>query len=296
MGGTYSGPNYSSGESGYYYEPANSKGAGARAMMNRDNDNNIHYSDSRYSSGDSGYYSEPATTRGAGARAMTGRDNNNYYYSDDTVSYETLRTPDSFADTTQGAGARALTGRPDTAQYAYAQPGVTVFRSTAVGGGEIAGGTTSASSSTLANDDANFLREAMQLGMAEVRMGELAQQKAQNSSLREFGQMIATDHQKSNDELRQLGQQKQFSFSATTAISSKDQAMIDKLSSAEGRDFDRMCERDLIDSHEKAIKLFKHEAEHGRDADLRAFAQKTLPGLEQHLQQAKDLKKEKSNT
>ena len=72
--------------------------------------------------------------------------------------------------------------------------------------------------------------------------------------------------------------------------------MIDKLSSADGRDFDRKFERDSVSAHEKAIRLFKREADHGRDADLRAFAQKTLPTLEQHLQQAKDLRKEKYNT
>src|ERR1044071_8099582 len=105
MGGTYSGPSYSSGESGYYYEPANSKGAGARALMNRDNDGDINYSQPHYYSSESTYYSEPATTRGAGAQALIGRDDGNYSYSEGAVSYETLRTPDSFADTTQGAGA-----------------------------------------------------------------------------------------------------------------------------------------------------------------------------------------------
>jgi putative membrane protein len=115
-----------------------------------------------------------------------------------------------------------------------------------------------------------------------------------NSSLRDFGQMLVTDHQKSNDELQQLAQQKQISIS--TALTSHDQAMLDKLSSAQGRDFDRMCERDLVSTHEKAVRAFKHEAEHGQDADLRAFAQKTLPTLEQHLQQAKEMRKEKFNT
>ena len=72
--------------------------------------------------------------------------------------------------------------------------------------------------------------------------------------------------------------------------------MMDKLASLQGRDFDRSCERDAVKAHEKAIKLFKHEAQRGQDPDLRAFAQKTLPTLEQHLQQAKDLRSNKSST
>jgi len=253
VGGTYSGPSYSSGDSGYYYEPATSRGAGARALMN-------HNEDMEYS---------------------------------DTVSYETLSAPDSFAATTQGAGARALTGRPDTTQYAEAGT-VTVYNPPAVGGGEVVGGTTTVSSGNVGREDANFVRDAMQLGMTEVRLGELAQQKAQNSSLRDFGQRLVSDHQKANDELQQLAQQKQIAISSSTSLDSKDQRMIDKLSSSEGRDFDSKCERDIVRAHEKAIKLFRHEADHGQDADLRAFAQKTVPELEQHLQQARDLQKSRT--
>lgn len=259
VGGTYSGTSYSSGDSGYYYEPATSRGAGARALMNHNND--MEYSDTS-----------------------------------DTVTYETLNTPDSFAATTQGAGARALTGRPDTTQYAEAGTATVYSSSPAVGGAEIAGGTTTVSSGSIAREDADFVRDAMRLGMAEVRLGDLAQQKALNPSLREFGQMLSSDHQKANDELQQLAQQKQIAIPGSTAFDSKDQRMMDKLSSADGRDFDRMCERDIVSAHEKAIKLFRHEAEHGQDSDLRAFAQKTLLELEQHLQRAKDLSKEKFST
>jgi len=258
VGGTYSGTSYSSGDSGYYYEPATSRGAGARALMNHNDD--LQYSDT------------------------------------DTVTYETLNTPDSFAATTQGAGARALTGRPDTTQYAEAGTVNVYSTSSAVGGGEIAGGTTTVSSGNLAREDADFVRDALRLGMTEVRLGDLAQQRALNPSLREFGQMLSSDHQKANDELQQLAQQKQISIPSSTAFDSKDQRILDKLSSADGRNFDRMCERDIVSAHEKAIKVFKHEAEHGKDSDLRAFAQKTLPELEQHLQRAKDLSKEKFTT
>jgi putative membrane protein len=251
------------------------------------------YSGTSYSSGDSGYYYEPATSRGAGARALMNHDNDTEY--SDTVSYDTLSAPDSFVDTTQGAGARVLTGRPDTTEFP--QAGVaTVYRTTAVGGGEIGGGTTVGSNGSLRTEDANFVREAMQLGMTEVRMGELAQQKAQSSSVRQFGQMLVSDHQKSNDELQQLAQQKQISTATSSSLSSREQGTIDKLSSAEGRDFDRAFERDAVKSHEKAIKLFKREADRGQDSDLRAFAQKNLPSLEQHLQEAKELKKDRSST
>src|SRR2546423_760723 len=225
------------------------------------------YPATTYYSTDSGYYYEPATSKGAGARALK---NDTELYND-SVAYDVV-TPDAFAATTQGAGARALTGRPDTSEIV--EPGaVAVYGSTGVGGAEVSGGTASGSTGNLAREDANFIREATQMGLAEVRMAELIEQKAQNSSLRSFGDMLTRDHKKANDELQQIAQQKQFTEATSLSISSKDQAMLDKLSSLEGPDFDRAAERDAINAHQKAIKLFNYEAEHGQDSDVRAFAQ-----------------------
>ena len=42
-------------------------------------------------------------------------------------------------------------------------------------------------------------------------------------------------------------------------------------------------------AHEEAIELFDQEARNGSDAELKAFAQKQLPGLRNHLKQARDL-------
>ena len=65
----------------------------------------------------------------------------------------------------------------------------------------------------------------------------------------------------------------------------------DKLSKMRGAEFDRAYMRDMVQDHEKDVKKFRQEAQHGGDPDLKGFAQKTLPVLEQHLKMAHDTNK-----
>jgi putative membrane protein len=252
------------------------------------------YSGTSYSgNGDTGYYYEhyePSTTKGAGAQALR---NDSAVVSEPTT-YAVI-TPDAASTTQQGAGARALIGQADYIEIVQPQVEVTTqSRETFVGGSTDSTGSSISGSSSLSRDDANFLREAIQSGVAEVRLGELAQQRAQDPSLKSFGEMLVADHKKANEELRRLAEQKQLSI--PMEISSKDQAMLDRLSSLEGARFDRVWERDTVDAHEKAIKAFKHAADNSKDPDIRDFAQKTLPTLEQHLREAKQLKSSDSKS
>jgi putative membrane protein len=67
--------------------------------------------------------------------------------------------------------------------------------------------------------------------------------------------------------------------------------MMEHLASLNGADFDKACGLHAVEAHEKAIKLFRAEAQSGQDPDLKAFAQKTLPTLEDHLRMARQLSK-----
>ena len=59
--------------------------------------------------------------------------------------------------------------------------------------------------------------------------------------------------------------------------------------SATGAAFDRGFIDAQVKAHQDAITLFEQEANGGSDNDLKAFAQKQLPGLRNHLKQAQDL-------
>ena len=66
---------------------------------------------------------------------------------------------------------------------------------------------------------------------------------------------------------------------------------MDKLSKMRGAEFDRAYMREMVEDHDKDVKKFRQQAEHGNDADLKTFAQNTLPVLEQHQKMAHDISK-----
>ena len=53
-----------------------------------------------------------------------------------------------------------------------------------------------------------------------------------------------------------------------------------------GADFDKAYMSDMVSDHKEDISDFKKEANGGKDADIKAFAAKTLPTLEDHLKMA----------
>jgi putative membrane protein len=130
-------------------------------------------------------------------------------------------------------------------------------------------------------DDAKFAVAAANGGMAEVELGQLAQQKAVNSKVKDFGAMMVTDHSKANDEMKALAQSK--GITLPTAIDTEEQKVKDDLSAKTGADFDKAYVSNMIDDHKKDIKEFENASKNCKDADLKAFAVKTLPVLKMHL-------------
>jgi len=233
------------------------------------------------------------TSKGSGARALMANpyaQNTGYYYSAPVGGAVAVTETDQNAS--KGAGARSLTGEtPVVAENSITTTTTTSTTEDNTSQGEGARTLTSSTSSTssLVPDDATFVREAGQAGLAEVRMGELAQQNAQDQQVKDFGQRLVNDHSKANEELSRIASQKNFQM--PTAMSTKAQGMIDHLSSLKGADFDKATATHAVEAHQKAVRLFRGEAQSGQDSDLKAFAQKTLPTLEEHLRMAKDLNK-----
>jgi putative membrane protein len=155
------------------------------------------------------------------------------------------------------------------------------------GSASTSGGAVSGAGGALSMTDTRFVNEAAQAGLAEVRMGELAVQKAQSPSLRDYGQHLVTDHTRANEELARLAVEK--GVALPTQMDGTDRRMIERLTELTGRDFDQRLQKDAVLAHERVIKQFEHASENCKDADLRAFAQKTLPVLREHLKMARQL-------
>jgi putative membrane protein len=129
--------------------------------------------------------------------------------------------------------------------------------------------------------DVEFAIKAASGGMTEVALGQLAQQRGINVRVKNFGAMMIKDHSKANAKLMAIGKAKNIAL--PTAPNAKDQKVIDRLSKKLGSDFDKAYVNDMIEDHKKDIKAFEYAAKNCSDADIKAFATKTLPTLKNHL-------------
>jgi putative membrane protein len=135
------------------------------------------------------------------------------------------------------------------------------------------------------SEDIEFVLDAAKGGMAEVELGKLAAQRAQNDEVKKFAQRMVDDHSKANDELKQIAQSK--SIKLPEELDAKDKALMQRLEKMNGPAFDRAYMTAMLNDHQKDVSEFKREANAGRDAQVKSFASSTLPTLEEHLQHAK---------
>jgi putative membrane protein len=138
--------------------------------------------------------------------------------------------------------------------------------------------------------DSTFAQKAAQGGMAEVKLGELAKDHASNQAVKTFGQRMVDDHTKANDELKSIAGKK--GITLPSDLDSKDQATYDRLSKLNGAEFDRAYITDMVKDHRTDVSEFRRESEQGQDPDLKSFAGKTLPTLEEHLKLAESAERD----
>ena len=132
--------------------------------------------------------------------------------------------------------------------------------------------------------DAPFIGAAAMDGMAEVEHGRLATQNASSPDVKQFAQRMVDDHSKAGDELKQLAVKKEVTLATT--LDDQHRATQHKLASLKGAAFDKAYMDHMAKAHLKAVALFQQEAKEGQDPDIKAWAAKTLPTLQDHLKVA----------
>src|ERR1041385_156134 len=138
-----------------------------------------------------------------------------------------------------------------------------------------------------ANADQDFITEAVKGGKSEVEMGNLAKDKAQNSRVKAYADMMVRDHTKANSELESLLKEKK--YSPPSQQMDKQEDHMSSLKNQHGKDFDRAYMKMMVKDHDKDIDLFTKESNSGTDSQLKDFARKTLPLLKVHLDSAKTI-------
>lgn len=123
--------------------------------------------------------------------------------------------------------------------------------------------------------------------MYEIEAGKMAQEKGASADVKAFGKMLVTDHTATSNEMKPLataaGQ------TPPTELDERRKGLLDNLRAASGADFDKAFIAQQVAAHEEAITLHRGYGDNGDNAELKAFAVKTVPKLEQHLQHARSL-------
>jgi putative membrane protein len=135
----------------------------------------------------------------------------------------------------------------------------------------------------------DFVQKAAMSDMYEVQAGKVAADKGQLDAVKEFGKQMVDAHTKTTQELTGIVKTKNIKVDPPTKLDAKHQKLIDDLNSASAEDFDKAYAKQQVDAHQEAVDLFKKYAGKGDDPDVKQFAEKTLPTIQHHLDEAKKL-------
>ena len=150
----------------------------------------------------------------------------------------------------------------------------------------LAAAVTSTAGAALSSADKEFALEAGRGGAAEVEIARVAAARATRKEVRDFAQRLVDDHGKANTELEGIA--KQAGITLVTTLDAQHQTVVDQLKTMSGPGIDDTFLKAMVKDHTAAAQLFER-GQQASDPDLKAFAQRTLPAIQQHLEMAKRL-------
>ena len=134
-----------------------------------------------------------------------------------------------------------------------------------------------------------FVVKAASGGKLEVALGKLAKERGASDGVKKFGERMVTDHSKANKELEEVAKKANLGLPVT--LLSGDQENLARLSALTGAEFDKQYAAAMVKDHKTDVALFERASKEAKNADLKAFAGKTLPTLKEHLKMAEGLSK-----
>jgi putative membrane protein len=141
-----------------------------------------------------------------------------------------------------------------------------------------------AAAASLSALDQQFAGKAARAGLLEVQLGQLAEERAQTQDVRNFGAIMAQDHGLAHNALREIARQKDLPL--PEELTPAQQGTLNRLQELTGEPFDRQYMREMVKAHARDVEQFHQALDQLDDAELRAWAEDSLPTLEEHLQDA----------
>jgi putative membrane protein len=143
-------------------------------------------------------------------------------------------------------------------------------------------GAKAGAATSLERSERRFIEKAAADGMAEVALGKLAEQRASDPKVKAFAQRMVQDHTKANQELMDLARAKGVTPPAT--LDREHRRDSEKLGKLQGAQFDREFMKHMVDDHKDAVQDFEKASRSIQDPELKDFAARTLPTLQEHRQ------------
>ena len=132
--------------------------------------------------------------------------------------------------------------------------------------------------------DMNFMNEATEVNLEEIRLSEVALQRSKNVEIRELGKKLTNQHYQSLLDLTALATSKNIII--PTKLGDKENMDYEKLNHMSGGTLDREYIMMMVKEHQYSIALFEKESKIGTDPDIKKWATMTLPGMHTHLDYA----------
>lgn len=186
-------------------------------------------------------------------------------------------TPGGAVQSGSGAGAGTAPGTVGGAAKGAAQ--------SAAGAAQGAAGTAAGAAGAatgLTNQDKQFATMVAQTDLAEIQVGNLALQKSTSDDVKKIAQKLVDDHTKTSTELKQIASSKNMTL--PTEPDAKHQALATKLQNDSPDKFDQDFIKANSADHHKVVGAFQKESEKGQDPEIKAFATKFLPSIQEHTQ------------
>lgn len=131
--------------------------------------------------------------------------------------------------------------------------------------------------------DTEFYRLAMQANEKEIAAGNMAKDQASDASVKDYAQMMVTDHTAMNQQVQEAA------GSADAAMPAPDPTATAELQGKTAADFDRAYIDMMVMDHQKAVAMFENAAQNASTDEAKMLAQNALPKLREHLQRAQEL-------
>ncbi|HMN84319.1 MAG TPA: DUF4142 domain-containing protein [Burkholderiaceae bacterium] len=136
----------------------------------------------------------------------------------------------------------------------------------------------------VAPQDKSFVHKAAIGSLAEVEMGRIAQQQAASDDVKTFAGRMIDEHTRTGEQLAQLATTAGAPMPTELDRGARDD--VQKLSRLSGEQFDKAYLKRMVSEHKKTIAMFEKQARSGKDPNLKAFAEQTLPILRSHREMA----------